>query len=271
MSAHLMCRDVSCANSGVPVVDANSIFYLVEGAISRAEDLYPDAGRSQLLPHILGELDDYLKTIRACCSLDGDIHISERVFNEVSLHDRHDLHRKGLERLRRFTDRQRGEMREVLSAHLGQPTVVSQAHIVALQGHFGDPAVRPHDRDGSLIVLACELSAAGDPVVIVTSDPDLFTAVGRLVQTDSVRLAGRVDLPTGQIMCRDYFNFVRRLHDCCNLESGAYEVLGNTYIISQIERIPTLRRQGTTRRVRTELRQVLAIHTKALQHKCETA
>jgi len=64
MSTNVMCRDASCANGGVPVVDANSIFYLVEGAISRAEDLYPDASRSELLPHILCELDDYLKTIR---------------------------------------------------------------------------------------------------------------------------------------------------------------------------------------------------------------
>lgn len=120
-------------------------------------------------------------------------------------------------------------------------------------------------------MLACELSADGDPVVIVTSDPDLFTAVCRLVQRDSVRVSGMVDLPTKQIMCRDYFNFVRRLHDCCNLVSGAYEMLGNTYILSQIEWMPRLRRQATSRRVRTELRQVLAIHTKTLQHKCATA
>jgi hypothetical protein len=255
----------------VPVVDANSIFYLVEGAIWRAEVLYPGASRSDLLPHIIAELDDCLKTVRSCCSLDGEIHISERVFNEVSLHDRSDLERKGLERLRGFTGRQRGTMRELLSAHLGLPTVVSQADVDALRGGFRDRTVRPHDADGSLIVLACQLSAEGNPVVIVTSDPDLFAAVGQLVESDYVRLAGSVDLPTGQVRCRHYFNFVRRLHDCCNLASEVYEVVGNSYIISQMERMPSLRRQATTRRVRTELRQVLAVHTTALQHKCAVA
>lgn len=264
------CPNQDCPNRGILTLDANSIFYLVEGAIGYVQTLYPDLTNSGRLPHILSQLDSLLGSIRGCCSLDGSLYISDQVFNEVSLDDRQEINRKGLIELRKYNNAQRRQMLQVLQSHFPQPRVVPDQEIQALRGLFHNPEVRPHDRDASLIAVACHLAANGEPVVVLTSDPDFTIPLSWLIRQGSVILGEGDSLPTSRIIHRHYFNFVRRWHDCCNLPSEAYEILGNTYFSAQLQRLPNLR-TGVMRRIVGELRELQAIHTKAVQYKCALA
>ena len=261
------CPHPNCPNGGILVVDANSIFFLVEGAIAYTETLCPKLTNSERLPYILEDLDGYLDTVKRSCGLDGNLHISEPVFGEVSLDNRREIERKDLSQLRKYSNAQRRQMLRVLQNHFPEPRVTSDDEVRAVCNLFSDAATRPFDRDASLIVTALHLAANEDPVVVITSDPDFTTPLNLLMESGTVTLGGGRSYPTSRIMGRHYFHFIRRLHDCCNLPSDVYEVLGNTYILAQVQRLPTLR-TAVAKRVTTELQELLGIHTTAVQYKC---
>ena len=123
MSPSGRCPKPDCPNRGMLTVDANFIFYLVEGAIRYAQTSYPDLTNADRLPHILEELDGYLGIIKRCCSLDGTLYISDLVFDEVSLNNRREIDRKGLVELKKYSNAERKQ--EILS------NVVDQASVAA--------------------------------------------------------------------------------------------------------------------------------------------
>lgn len=233
-----------------------------EGAIKYVQEQYPDLKtNARRLPRILEELDRFLKGIENSCSLDGALHISDLVFYEEVL----EVDNKELLELNKYSRVERGQILQVLREHLPQPRVVSPQEIQSLRALF-NPRIRPDDRDASLIVVACHLAANAEPVVVLTSDPDFTDPVKSLVRRRSVTL-GRFTFPTNQIMHRHYFSFMRKFHDCCNLPSEIYEVLGNTYLGAQLQRLPNLRKD-VMKRVVGELQELQIIHAKAVQYKC---
>lgn len=270
MLPNRICPDSNCPNGAILVVDANSILFLVEGGIRRVRTLYPNLTNVSRLPHILEELSGYLDTMKGCCSLDGCLHISEPVLGEVSLENRREIERKGLSQLRQYSNTQRRQIHRLLQDHFLEPQVTSGDEVRAICSLFSDPAERLLDSDASLIVTACHLAANEDPVVVITSDPDFTTPLNLLVRKGTVTLGGGHSYPTTRIMGRHYFHFMRCLHDCCNLPSDVYEELGNTYLLSQIRRLPSLR-PATARRVYAEVQETLKIHTTAVQYKCVVA
>ncbi len=267
MLPNRVCPNPSCPNRGILTLDANSLFFLVEGTIRYVQGQYPDLiTNASRLPRILEELDSYLRTIEGCCSLDGALHISDLVFYEEVL----EVDSKELIELKKYNSAQRGQILQVLREHFPQPRVVSLQEIQSLRALFPNPEIRPHDRDASLMVVACHLAVNERPVVVLTSDPDFTTPIKVLMRQGSVTLGEECTFPTSQIMYRHYFHFMRCLHDCCNLPSERYEVLGNTYIAAQLQRLPSLRKD-VMRRVISEVQEVQAIHVKAVQYKCVTA
>ncbi len=267
MSPNTTCPNPDCPNRGILTLDANSIFYLVEGAIGYAQALYPDLTNVGRLPHILEELNSYLETIKSCCSLDGTLHISDQVFDEVSLDDRREIVRKGLIQLKKYNEAERRQMLQVLRNHFPQPRVVSEQEIRAMRGLFPNPEICPHDRDASLIVVACDLAASGQPTIVLTSDPDFIAPIRWLMQQGVVTLSGGHTFPTDRILNRRYFHFLLRLHDCCNLTSDKYKPLAEVYFNAQVQRLPGLRRNDVGRRVTNELQEMWKIHTRSVQYK----
>lgn len=261
------CPNSSCPNRGILTLDANSILYLAEGAIRHARTLYPDLTNAGRLPHVSEELDSCLKTIEGCCSLDGALHVSDLVFYEEVL----DVESKGLIELKKYSSTQRRQILQVLQEHFPQPRVTSEHEIQALCSLFNDPSIRPLDRDASLIVVACQLAMNEKPVIVLTSDPDFTVPLNLLMRQGSVTLGGGT-FSTSWIMHRHYFHFIRRLHECCNLSSEVYRVLGDTYLDTQLLRLEgDLKKKTVGRRILSEVRQLLTIHTKAIQYKCTVA
>lgn len=267
MSPSGRCPKPDCPNRGILTLDANTLFFLIEGTIRYVQDQYPDlATKASRLPRILEELDSYLKTIEGCCSLDGALHISDLVFYEEVL----DVDSKKLIELKKYNSVQREQILRVLREHFPQPRIVSRQEIQSLCGLFPNPEICPHDRDASLIVVACDLAASGQPTIVLTSDPDFIAPIRWLMQQGVVTLGEGCVFSTDQIMDRRYFHFVRCLHDCCNLPTARYEALGNTYIAAQLQRLPDLRKDVMSRNI-SELQKVQLLHTKAVQHKCAIA
>lgn len=267
MPPNKTCTNSGCPNRGILTLDANSLFFLIEGTIRYVQGQYPGlTTNASRLPRILEELDSYLRTIEGCCSLDGALHVSDLVFYEEVL----EVDRKELIELKKYNSAQRGQILQVLREHFPQPRVVSQQEIQSLCALFPNPEICPHDKDASLIVVACDLATSGQPTIVLTSDPDFIAPIRWLMQQGVVTLGTEHTFPTNQIMDRHYFHFVRCLHDCCNLPTARYEALGNTYIAAQLQRLPNLKK-NVMRRVISEVQEVQAIHVKAVQYKCTIA
>lgn len=255
---------------GILTLDANSIFYVVEGAIGYAQALYPDLTNAGRLPHILEELDTYLETIKSCCSLDGTLHISDQVFDEVSLDDRREIVRKGLIQLKKYNEAERRQMLQVLRDHFPRPSVVPEREIQELCDLYPNLDIRPHDRDASLIVVACHLAARGQNTVVLTSDPDFIEPIKRLMHQGPVILGGET-FPTNKIIYRDYFRFLLRLHDGCSLPTARYEPLATAYYAALVTRLPKLEKQEVINRDRKTLMEVWKIHSESIRLKAARA
>ncbi len=262
------CPNPECPNKGLLAIDANAVLYLVEGAIKHTQSLFPQLSRTQRLPRVLRELDSYLATIKNFCSTDGSIHISDQVFNEVSLEDRSEIIRKGLVELQNYSRQERRQIHQILLSHFSEQMIISEDEIQALRNLFNDPNVRPQNRDASLIATACHLASNGGRVIVVTGDPDFIHPLNLLMRKGSVTFGDGCSFPTNQIIYRHYFNFVRRLHDCCNMASEIYNDIGNSYINAQLQRLPALRRHDVMSRIVGDLKELIAVHTKALGYKC---
>ncbi len=267
MSPSGRCPKPDCPNRGMLTVDANFIFYLVEGAIRYAQTSYPDLTNADRLPHILEELDGYLGIIKRCCSLDGTLYISDLVFDEVSLNNRREIDRKGLVELKKYSNAERRQIFQALRNHFPQPRIVSEQKIQALRGLFPNPEICPHDRDASLMVVVCDLAACGQPTIVLTSDPDFVAPIRWLVRQGVATLGGGHTFPTSQIQNRHYFHFLLSLHDCCNLDTNKYNPLAEVYFNAQIQRSEQLRSGSVFRRIMNELQEIWKIHSASLQHK----
>jgi len=262
------CPNSNCANRGILTLDANSLFFLIEGTIRYVQGQYLDlTTNTSRVPCILEELDSYLGIIKGCCSLDGTLYISDWVFNEVSLDDRREIIRKGLIELKKYSNAQRGQMLQVLRSHFPRPTVVSEQEIRAMRGLFPNPEICPHDRDASLIIVACGLATCGQPTIVLTSDPDFAAPIKWLVRQSVVTLSEGHTFPTDRILNRTYFHFLLRLHDCCGLASDRYKPLAEAYFNAQVQRLPRLRRNNVVKRITDELQEMWKIHTKSVQYK----
>lgn len=270
MSPNQGCPNPDCPNRGMLTLDANTVFFLVEGAIRRCQVSHPALTNAGRLPCILEELDRYLETIKRCCSLDGTLHISDQVFGEVSLNDRREIVRMGLKELIKYNSSERRQILQVLRRHFPQPPVASEHEIRALRELCLNPDVRLHDRDASLMVVAFHLAGNGESVVVVTSDPDFVKPIRWLVRQGVVTLEEGYAIPTERILNRHYFNFLRRLHDCCNLGTDVYNTLAETYFNAQVERATRLRRDDVFQRVMGELQEIWKVHSVSLQYKDAT-
>ena len=268
MSPNTTCPNPDCPNRGILTLDANTLFFLIEGTIRYVQDQYSDlTTNASRVPRILEEFDGYLGIIKGCCSLDGTLYISDRVFNEVSLDDRREIDRKGLIELKKYNNAQRGQILQVLQDHFPQPTVVSEQEIQSLRALFPNPEIRPHDRDASLMVVACDLATGGQPTIVLTSDPDFIAPIRWLMQQGVVTLGTGHTFPTDRILSRTYFHFLLRLHDCCSLASDRYNPLVEAYFSAQVQRLRRLRRNNVVKRITDELQEMWKIHTKSVQYK----
>ena len=262
-----MCQRPDCPNRGLLVVDANFVFFLVEGAIEYAQSAYPELTNTDRLPHIIATLDRLLGTFERCCSLDGELHISNMVFDELALADRKEINRMGLTKLKKFSNAERVQMLQVLRQHFPQPQVVSEMEVHVMRGYFQNQSVRPKDRDAALMVVVCRLATAGNPTLALSDDPDFKEPVFWLMQQESLRIGDELRFSPNRIMHRDYPGFIRRLHDCCLLSPADYGALAAAYHASLVVRLPGLKKQVVAKRDSDKLVRLFAIHTESVRLK----
>lgn len=267
MSPRSPCNKLECPNNGKLVLDANSVFYIAEGAIKSVEAQHPDLTNANRLPYILDELDYLLNTIRSCCSRDGNLHISDCVMSEVSLDDKREIDRKGLAELGKFSNSQRRNMFQILCHYFPIPVVVSEQEIQAVRRLFNNPRIRPNNRDASLLRVTLGLAINGEVAIVVTSDPDFIKPIRWLIKQGKVSLGEGHPVPTDKILNTNYFHFLLRLHDCCVLSSDKYKPLAEAYFNAQVQRLPGLRRNNVSKRVSEELQIMWKIHTTSVQYK----
>jgi hypothetical protein len=218
------------------------------------------------LPLVLKQVDGLFVTIESCCSLDGAVHISELVLYEEVLQ----TDSKDLVEFNKHTGTEQRKLLGLVQQHFAQPIFISEQEARALYRLYKDPRVRLKNRDASLVVAACHLSVNGERVVVLSADPDFDVPVTWLMRQGTVVLEERV-FNTASILSRKYLNFMRRLHDCCQVPSETYRALGDAYIDGQLVRLSNLKRKDTHRRIVGDLRQIQGVHTKALLFKCPLA
>jgi hypothetical protein len=260
------CPNPDCPNRGILTLDANTLFFLIEGTISYVQNQYPDlTTKASRLPRILEELDRYLGVIKGRCSLDGDLHISDRVLHEEVLVV--DPRAKDLAMLKNYRNVEREQILGVVRDHFPQPTIVPDREIRALRGLFDNPDIRPDDRDASLIVVVCHLATNGLPTIVLTDDPDFVAPIKWLMRQESVILGEQLTFATNRIMYRDYFGFLWQLHDCCSLPTPRYKPLATAYYNALLKRLPDLTNPEVRNRDMERLRKAWSIHTDSIQFK----
>ena len=265
MPSNRTCPNPSCPNRGVLVLDTNFLLFLIEGTIRYVRDYYPDlTTKASRLEHVLDELAHHLSIIRDCCSLDGNLHISNRVLYEEVLVV--DPRAKDLAQLKSYRNGERARILRVVCNHFPQPSIVPDREIQALRSQFTNPNIRPEDRDASLMIVACHLATSGQPTIVLTNDPDFVDPIKLLMHQGSVGL-GEETFPTNLIIYRDYSKFLLRLHDCCGLPTTRYKPLAIAYLLALYKRSPNLERQEVRRRDEESFEKGLKILADSIEFK----
>lgn len=246
-------------------MDANFLLCLIEGTIRYVQDQFPNLiTNANRLPQIIQELETNLMIIKDCCSLDGDLKISSQVLFEEVIEV--DPRQKGLEQLRKYNNRSLTEIMQIVRSNFPNHNLVSEQEIQDIRELFNDPNVRPADRDASLIVLACQLGLNDQKPIVLTSDPDFHSPIKYLMAQNTISLSGN-NYPTNQLLYRNYFSFLIRMHDCCNLDTQRYTSFAVQYYNGLVNRIPDLRRENVIKRTLMDLSEMWDIHTTSILYK----
>lgn len=265
MLPNRLCTDPDCPNRGFLALDANFIFYLIEGTIRSVQQRCPELRtNANRLDRIIDELDINLRIIENCCCVDGVLHISDRMLHDEVLAV--DPRSQNLVELSKYNEVERRSILRVLRNHFIEPTIVQENEVNDLRGIFHNPNDRPDDIDATLIVAACHLSIGNRRTLILTSDPDFSKPVRSLMHRGTVIL-GENELPTESLINMDYFSFIQRLHDCCCLPTDRYKPLAEIFHAALVIRLPKIRRSAVEKRDTQRLLKVWAIHTESILRK----
>lgn len=246
-------------------MDANFLLYLIEGTIKYVQVQFPTlTTNSSRLPQVLQELDTNLKLLKNCCSVDGDLKTSSQVLIEEVLEV--DPNQKELEQLRKYNRRNVAEIMQIVRSNFPNHNIVVEQEIHDLRRLFDNPNVRPADRDASLIVLACQLGLTGQKPIVLTSDHDFHIPIKYLMAQNTISILGN-SYPTNQLVYRDYYLFIRRMHDCCNLSTERYSPLAYEYHSALVNRVLNLRKQDVIKRTIVYLGKMWDIHTISILYK----
>ena len=223
------------------VLDTNFLFILIEGIIRYVQELNPElATKANRLPCIIQEIDKVITIIRGCCSLDGNIYISNRVlYDEVMVVD---PRARGLIEFSKYNNNNRREILRVLQNHMPEPRIIPELEVKGLQHLFANPNICPKDRDASLMVLSLHLGSEGMPSLVLTEDPDFKKPFRQLIRKGAITLEG-TEFPTSRTIDRSYFSFLDKLHRCCGLTSEQYTHITQAYLLALYNRSAEIKRQ----------------------------
>lgn len=259
------CPFEDCPNRGFLALDANFLFYIIEGTIKYVQDSYPDlTTHSDRVETILLELRNILGLISNCCSSGEQLHISDRILNEEVLSVIPED--KDLIQLSRYTHAQRSRILRAVREFLPNPIVVNDIEVEDLRNVFQDPDINPDEYDATLIISACRLSNSESRAIIITSDPDFSDPITILMQLEEVILGGNT-YQTTNLSSRDFFRFLIQIHDCCTLSSDRYSPLIEAFFGAHLRRLPRLNHDNVHTRTIGELDSFFQINNESLRLK----
>ena len=261
-------KPAQCLNRGRLVLDADSVVFLLNGAVLFVREAYPELHSwDQKMPMVKNTVHDVFSLFRMCAE-DSLLHVSEVVLTEeLDLVTPCSSVRKWLEgsELRNVTRRHRRQLQSVLSRELSA-FPADNAMMEALRLQFS-PAIRPADRDAAVLLAACEIASDGYRTLLLAHDHGYDKPIRQLRRDSDVTLAGGMTLSTAELEHVPYEGFLVTAHDSCCLDSERFKCLAQAFYGPQWYRSVRVENSGLARRIVGEVLPFVEMQTRSIMAK----
>jgi len=232
------CPRPGCINRGILVLDADSMFFLLNGTVLFVCETYPELREwDKRLPVIVEVLAGLLCIFRRC-ALDGDLYISGRIlYEELDLVAPSQSVEKWLpgSHLNKLDKGHLRQLQQVIRGSLN-PYHADDEVKNAVRKALGRE-VWPTDRDASNLVAGCELAQSGERTLVVAHDHGYEEPIKKLRLKKNLILESGRELSTTHLQRRPYENFLLNMHASCCLDSDRFRALSSGFYEAQIKRL----------------------------------